>query len=104
LYFSFQELDSLFAIIRLGIFGYFFYLLVNGREIFIAQPKEKISSWFRKPAFITIIIIFIFVNLFPYIILIIKEYYRPKISTETLEFLLEGVDLPEKIKEELKGK
>lgn len=109
-------MDSLFATIRLGISGYFFYLLISGRQIFITQPKEKISHWFRKPGFVIVIVSFVFVQLSPFIMRIIEEYYTPKIDIETLKFLLEGLEegdmlpkgiTPEKLKEEImkmKGK
>ncbi len=43
------------------IFALFFsilllYLLIKGKQIFIEQPKEKISQWFRKPHFIVVVV------------------------------------------------
>jgi len=48
-----------------GQFLYFFGVIINiillselipEREIFIKQPKEKISQWFRKPCFIVVLV------------------------------------------------
>ena len=50
--FFFQSLESLLSIISLKVMNYFIYLLINGKQIFIKQPKEKISQWFRKTDFI----------------------------------------------------
>jgi hypothetical protein len=48
--FSFVNIFSLAFLIFL------LYLLIKERQIFITQPKEKISQWFRKPYFVVVVV------------------------------------------------
>jgi len=47
---SFEYIFPLFFLI------FFLYLLIKGRQIFIEQPKEKISQWFHTPYFVVVVV------------------------------------------------
>lgn len=108
--FSFNSFESLIAILNFGVSSYFFYLLINGKKIFIEQSKEKIFDWFKNRRFLImffgimgiIIINFIILLELPesfyyYYLHSIKGYPRSReiLDYETFRETFKGEELPE---------
>lgn len=47
---------SIEILLSLLIYIFLFALLVKTRQLFIEQPKEKVSQWFRKPYFVVVMV------------------------------------------------
>lgn len=93
--FSFQSLGSLLSIIFVGVTIYWMYLLINGRRFLIEQPKEKISQWFHKPAFIFVIVITIGLLAGEFAKFFIKIYYEIYIEPNLIKTFFETWQLLE---------
>jgi len=105
--FSLSLIPAIINIIK-GQFLYFFGVIISiillselipEREIFVKQPKEKISQWFRKPCFIGtvvgIIFLFLSVGISTYL-----TYNLAKEMREELEKIIEESIIREKIEGE----
>ena len=44
------------AFLSMFIYILYFGLLIKGRQLFIEQPKEKVSQWFHKPCFVIVLV------------------------------------------------